>query len=341
MSDNLIAGYVKAAGTKEKPKAAVFTFNTSKELARQHIGFAVSEILSHHLTEKGSVLLLERTEINHVLNELKLNMAGVTDPSDALKAGKLASADILILGSVEKFGELYHVNARIVKTETGEVISTDYETLPVSTFENEARDYVVAVPKTQTIGIYLLESNHGTAKLPETTGSITDSFGTTTETTTPSHPNIPFLGFGLRYTPFNHFIFDMAYINSNISRGTGTRYWKYTGGSSPSEYTTEYTSRFIISRIVVGPQGELAHNFLYNIGGGVSFISISGEGSTRYATPTLLARLEFHPQERLGISLAAGYDTTAKTATTYTVNSYFKTTRLQQFYIEPSIALYF
>lgn len=338
MADTLISAYGKTPEAFKKPKAAILTFNTSKDLEKRRIGFAVSEILSHNLAEKGSFVLLERTELNRVFEELKLNMAGVTNQADALKAGKLASAELLVMGSVEKFGGTYHVNARLVKTETGEVLATAYEELPVTAFELEARDYVVLVPKTQTIGIYLLYNFRGTMELsPMTSPSVAGGYSITT---TPQQPGLCMPGFGLRYTPFEHAMLDVSLINTGKSKQTG--HVRYYNSGAGFDYTEADTSKFSLLRAVAGMADELGRGFSYYIGAGASSVRISGFGGVSYVTPTVLARVEYHPQQRIGISVAAGYDLTTKPAVNDDwLATGLKTAELQHFYFEPSVSVYF
>ena len=343
MADTLIVAYDKTPGALEKPKAAVMTFNTSKELEKQRIGFAVSEILSHNLAEKGSFVLLERTELNRVFDELKLNMAGVTNQADALKAGKLASAEILVMGSVEKFDGTYHVNARLVKTETGEVLATAYEELPVKTFENEAKDYVMLVPKTQTLGLYFLYNYRGTAKLPQTYREYATSDFDYTAITTPEQTAMWTPGVGLRYTPVDHITLDLSFANSGSAQKTGRGDNHYT---IPPDYTmednTKYTSKLTLLRGLIGIEQEFSRSLSYYLAAGATSVRIYGAGSINYITPTVMARLEYHPQERIGISASAGYDFTTKTTTGEDwYGAKHKIMRLDNLYFEPSISVYF
>lgn len=337
ISDSLAVAYGVSTGAKEKPSAAVFTFNTSKELEKRRIGFAVSEMLAHQLAKSGKFQLLERTELNRVLGELKLSMAGVTEQEDAVTVGKLAKADILVMGSVEKIGKSYHVNARLVNAETGEVAATAYEALPVSAFEEEAADYVTLVPQAQTIGIYFLGSYRVMARVPSTTNTYPPGW-VTYITTDPERSKIVLPGFGIRYAPFEHFLLDFSYMNPGAPKRTGDR------RSDEAFCAGPYTSKFSIFRAVAGPKGKAFKDISYSVGAGFSSVSITGSGKTSYTTPTLLAGLEFRPQQRVGLNFSAGYDLTTKTAEGNRwgpSDALFKLARLPHFYLESSLALYF
>lgn len=337
IADSLAAGYGKSAAPLEKPAAAVFTFSTAKDLEKQRIGFAVSEMLSHQLAKTGLFQLLERAELNRVLGELKLSMSGAVDQDEALNAGKLASADLLVLGSVEKIGRSYHVNARLVASGTGEVLATAYESLPSSEFESEARDYVVLAPQTQTIGIYFLGSYRVMGDLPPTTRTYSAGW-VSYVTTEPENAKLVLPGIGLRYYPFEHFFVDASYINAGEPKRVGNR------KSDFAFYAGPYTAKFSLGRVLIGPRTRLGSAVYGYAGGGVTMVSVKGSGYASYTTPTFMAGVEFRPQQRIGITLSAGYDLKSETAIGDlwgAGDQPFNIVRLPHFYIEPSLALYF
>jgi len=338
VSSTLTDAYNGSGGTI-KPRTAVFTFSSSKELEKQRVGFAVSEILSHHLAKNGAFQLVERAELNRVLQELKLNLSGVTDQSEALKAGQLASAELLVLGSVEKLGKAYHVNARLVKADSGEVLATAYAELPVSVFEAEAADYVVLVPKTQTIGVYFIYGRRTTAALDAQT-KTSDSCGVGCITTvTPEQTTLWAPGIGLNYTPFEKWTFDAAYLASGASGKTGT-----VELTDPGNWTNtyKYDQRVSMVRLLAGRNFNLSSKLSCFLAAGGTSVQFSGEGDGNYFTPTLFARTEFHPQQRFAVSLSAAYDLTTEAArgSDYASSS-FKIVRLQNLYVESSVAIYF
>lgn len=342
MAVTLQTAYAKSQAAKEKPTAAVFTFGTSKESAKQRIGFAVSEIFTHQLSRNGTFSLLEREDINRVLGELKLNMSGVTEQSDAMRAGKLASADLLILGSVEKLGETYHVNARLVQTENGEVLATAYEALPASEFEQEARDYIL-VPQKQAIGIYFLYNYRNTVKAGDVSGTSTQIY-TYKATAHTKQAQLGPIGVGMRYNPTEKLMFDVSFSQTTTSRTTQTVEVSDSNGNPwrplPTISNKQYASSL---RALVGLTSRHGR-FAYFFGGGLSSMAIFGEdsGKVRYTTPTFLVRGGFHPQERIGIELSAGYDLTTKGAVKDEfVLGKINTARLRHFYLEPSFSFYF
>jgi TolB-like protein len=96
---------------------AVFDFKAngvSESLAR-----SVTELFLVNLVESEKIRIVERTDIEKILEEHELMLSGLTEESDAIEAGKLLSANKVLLGSVNKFGERLLLTARVVDTEQG------------------------------------------------------------------------------------------------------------------------------------------------------------------------------------------------------------------------------
>ena len=115
ISQSLIKDYRAKRPDSQKLSLAILTFNASKELTRQRVGFALSELMLHHFAKVPAFTLIERADLNKILGEQKLQHTGAIDRQTAVKVGKLVGAQVLVLGSVEKLGGNYQVNARVVE----------------------------------------------------------------------------------------------------------------------------------------------------------------------------------------------------------------------------------
>lgn len=337
---DLASGYRNSSPAGTNPSLAIFTFNTSAELQKKRIGFAVAETLSHELAKTGDFKLVERAELNRVFDELRLNLSGATDPQTALKAGKLASADTLLLGSVERTAGLYQVNARLVRAETGDVLATAYAELPAAAFDSEARDYVVLVPRTQTIGVYFIYTRRAVSARAVQTETIS-SCGSSGCITTLTSKDAAFWapGIGLHYTPVEKWSFDAAFLSSAANDKTGTIDINATGsGTSRINYDQKYS----MVRLLAGRDLAIGEKASLYLAAGGTAVQLSGEGDANYLTPTLYARADYHPQQRFSISISAGYDlkTKAGRGSDYAPSS-FKVSELQNFYVEPAVAIHF
>lgn len=84
---------------------------------------ALSDIFENRLAQTGSFELVERKRIENLMKELNFGTSGFVDQSAAVKAGKILSAQWLVLGSVSKLGKEYSVNVKIVNTESGRIVT--------------------------------------------------------------------------------------------------------------------------------------------------------------------------------------------------------------------------
>ncbi|MDZ7265104.1 MAG: hypothetical protein ONB16_10995 [candidate division KSB1 bacterium] len=71
--------------------------------------------------------LFERTQLEKILEEQKLGMSGVLDASTAAEIGKGIGVDAIVLGSVTRAGSNIAIDARLIDTETAQIITAQDE----------------------------------------------------------------------------------------------------------------------------------------------------------------------------------------------------------------------
>ena len=71
--------------------------------------------------------LFERSQLEKILEEQKLGMSGIVDASTAAEIGKGIGVDAIVLGSVTRSGNNIAINARLIDTETAEIITAQDE----------------------------------------------------------------------------------------------------------------------------------------------------------------------------------------------------------------------
>lgn len=82
------------------------------------LGRSFAESLSRELLKSGKVTVLDRGYISRMLGEMKLGMAGLTDPKTALQVGRFSGAKYQLVGSFSGSGDSVTVEAKLVVTET-------------------------------------------------------------------------------------------------------------------------------------------------------------------------------------------------------------------------------
>jgi len=112
----------KFSKTNKVKSIAVLAFTRKARTSREESEY-VSERLLTCLAASGKVKLLERNQLDKVLQEQRLGLAGVTKNEDVEKKdGAISSADVIIIGVV--FGTADHLKiiAKMIDSETGTVL---------------------------------------------------------------------------------------------------------------------------------------------------------------------------------------------------------------------------
>ena len=99
----------------------------------EQIGLTPQEatILTQRLTTKLIAIdryqVVERNNMDKILKEQKFQNSGCTDSECAVEIGQLLNTDFIILGSVNKFGSTYAVDARLIDVGLGKsLISAEF-----------------------------------------------------------------------------------------------------------------------------------------------------------------------------------------------------------------------
>lgn len=87
----------------------------------KNLGAQVSDILFAELVACDKLAMVERAELDKILQESTLNLSGVINSADANKIGQMTGAKLLITGSVFKVGKNNFIVAKLIGTETSRV----------------------------------------------------------------------------------------------------------------------------------------------------------------------------------------------------------------------------
>ncbi len=104
-------------------KVAVIPFSYADNIQSTKDGSVIAERLSMKLINLNKFEVIERTQLDKVLQELKLQNSGIIDATSAKELGKILGVDAIITGTlvVTANGKI-EVNARIIKTDTAQAI---------------------------------------------------------------------------------------------------------------------------------------------------------------------------------------------------------------------------
>jgi len=79
--------------------------------------------VSDSLQKNRRLQIVDRSLLEHLLEELKLSSSKLTDPAMALKMGKILSAKVMITGSILQEKKDWMINLRVIDTETTSVVT--------------------------------------------------------------------------------------------------------------------------------------------------------------------------------------------------------------------------
>jgi curli biogenesis system outer membrane secretion channel CsgG len=87
-----------------KKRIAVMSFEDRVGYGH-NIGKGVSDMLITALVESDRYLVVERSELDKIMQEQGLGMSGAVTPQSAAQVGKLLGIEVMVTGSVTEFGE--------------------------------------------------------------------------------------------------------------------------------------------------------------------------------------------------------------------------------------------
>ncbi len=82
------------------------------------------EAMVDALVNQGRFKVVSRDQLENILRELKLSASALVDQSNALKAGKLAAAEAIMVATVNASGKAVEIYAQIINTETSTVLAS-------------------------------------------------------------------------------------------------------------------------------------------------------------------------------------------------------------------------
>lgn len=347
---------------------SVFPFQAEAKLAAKKVDFAVGELIADQLLRRNFFKITERTQLEDVLKEQKLGLSGAVDSRTAAGIGKLLGAKLLVLGNVIRLGDSYQITAKLVDTETAEMIASRIMEVPVHTFDQEAGRYLVLVPDRQAVG-FLLGLGYGMLGSSDIGPQAYDG----TLTLTPNNASVPegMGSIGIRYWPKPRWMvqLDFARIFSGLGSSKENLFSANLTPTIPANFKTGYTGFRL--RLSLDRSKKLSGPFTWYNGAGLAFNNIDNidmdkevsatypggyeirantANTTTFITPYLRTGIEWRPQERFGWSIFGNLNLLSKDYEQgVTVSKLGSPTRditlwkvsLPRFYIDTSVALYF
>ncbi|MDO8957670.1 MAG: FG-GAP-like repeat-containing protein [Deltaproteobacteria bacterium] len=110
-----------------KTRVAVIDFEQKgeQEFRGKQVGEIVAEWLITSLVRTGRFDVVERAQLQKILQEQQMGMSGMISQETASKVGELLGVKVIITGSVIRLGNIYDVNTRLIKVEDGSILKAE------------------------------------------------------------------------------------------------------------------------------------------------------------------------------------------------------------------------
>jgi len=95
------------------------------EFKVQDLGSIVAEWLITSFVQSGRFEVVERSQLQKILEEQKLAVTGFVAQETAVKLGKVLGVKVIISGTLIKLGEAIEINSRLVDTQDGSIIKAE------------------------------------------------------------------------------------------------------------------------------------------------------------------------------------------------------------------------
>jgi len=119
-------------GQDTRPGIAVLPFNNGGSYGQGKEDFdalerGIAGMMISELSANSAARVVEREQIQHLLDEQNLGAQGRVEAATAAKIGKLVGARYMVMGTFVDFYGDFRVDVRLINTETSEVVKTESE----------------------------------------------------------------------------------------------------------------------------------------------------------------------------------------------------------------------
>lgn len=101
-----------------------FTANGFSE-TQSWIGESCVNVIINRISSDRSIRIVERAQLNRIIEELKLQMGGLVNEKTVVETGNLIGVTYFITGSISQFEDQIILSNRAFSVETGEIISSN------------------------------------------------------------------------------------------------------------------------------------------------------------------------------------------------------------------------
>lgn len=131
-------------GSLDGKRLAVVGIDTVTDSISEETVRGLVLFVENGFVNTGRVKVVDRKNIEGIIEEYNFQRGGLTDEDTAVEIGKLAGAEIIVTGTVSSVGSNYYLQLRLIDVATAEVVASslgeakiENEFLPMSTMAVE------------------------------------------------------------------------------------------------------------------------------------------------------------------------------------------------------------
>jgi len=110
----------------ERMRIAIVDFETmGGDIGFKDVGSIVAEWLITSFVQSGRFEVVERSQLQKILEEQKLALSGLVAQETAVKLGKVLGVKVIISGTLIKMKDTIEINARLIDTQDGSIIKAE------------------------------------------------------------------------------------------------------------------------------------------------------------------------------------------------------------------------
>ncbi len=124
--------YSEPKPDEHAPMLNIAVMNLKAKETSQDDADAAADFLRSGLSQyaKGKYKIIDRKSIGTILADLKMDLALAKDVDVAVRVGKIAGANMMVMGSLAMIEKRYYLSVQLLDVETGEVKAASSEDAP-------------------------------------------------------------------------------------------------------------------------------------------------------------------------------------------------------------------
>ena len=116
--------YYLNLGEIQDKKLAVVSLNSTTSSIDTETADGLMVFIENAFVNVGKTTVVDRQNIQAILEENQFQLSGFTDESTAVEVGRLLGADIIVIGSISKVGEMFYLNIKLIEVETAKILGS-------------------------------------------------------------------------------------------------------------------------------------------------------------------------------------------------------------------------